>query len=1466
MKFWGFEGSFRALARLFAFFAVLLFGHAAQAQIFVNKTFSPTNVVVGQPTTLTVTVLNNSITPATAVAVTDTFPTTPAGLKVATGGLLSNDCGGTVSAVVGATSVSLTGGSVAASVSGVSGTCSFTVRVVATPASAPTSIVNTIPASNVSSSIGPGSGTASATLGVATASPITGNKVFAPATLQGNGVVSRMTIQLNNANSFDLTNVAFTDTFPTQMIVAPTPNVVGTCGGTVTAAASAVNLKLANGIIPSASNCTISVDLVASNPTGVATNAVVTNSIAIGAVTSAETITNAAVISGTVTVQKGAAVTKSFSPASILAGGTSTLSVNLVNYNMAAISGINIADTLPAGVTITALGTSSCGGLVTFTSAKLALTGGALAAAPAGGSSTCTMTATVTAPAGGTYTNTVPAGTMGGVAFTAGSAVLTVTNGVTVSKAFSPTPISVGGSSTLTITMSNTTASILSGFSLTDNLPTNITTNGTATTTCGGVASATSTSVTVTGGTLAAGTTASPKTCTLKVSVTGIIPGAYVNTIPTGNLAGVIYAAASGTLVIRAVSVTKAFSLTPVPRSGTSLLTLTLANSSTASVAAITSVTDALSTMGAGFSVAATPAPSTTCGGTITATPGATSFSMSGGTIPKAATSAVPGTCTVTVPVLAGSAATIASHTNTVAVDALVTDLGTNPSAATAAVTVVTPMSLSKAFSPTIVGAGGITRLTVTVTRVANADVFSNFTIIDPLPAGFKVAPTPNAATTCGAATFNATAGATSTGIMGGTLGSAASISSAASCTFSVDIAASTILGTYTNTIPIGNVTAVTAGGTVANTVAASATVQVVSSVAVNKSFNPSNTTPGGISVLTVFLANNGASAINLTGVNFTDSFPAGLVIAATPNASFVATSGTCSGTVSAVAGGTSLGFSAGVLNAGSTCELKADVTTAAIGGMTNVINPGTLTSTQSITNTNNVAASLVSSGNSDVSVTKTNGVTQQTAGLSTSYTIVVTNNSASTAVVGIPIDDTPPAGMTFTGWTCSATSGSSCTAASGTGALSTSVSLAKLGSATYTVTALLDSAVTASSITNTATLSPLAAGINDTDSSNDSVSDTDTIIRRADLSITKAVNIASPIIGDDVQFSITVSNTGPSMASAVAVNDALPAGYTFVSATANLGNYSAPVWTIGDLGAGATATLTITATVNAAGPYINQAVVSSSTTDPVTSNNTAQVSTTPQTASLTITKSVTAPTVANGAIVAATDAGDVVSYSFSIKNTGTSTLANVTPVDAGPTFNGSAGTGTMGAFSPASVTLAPNATQVFTADYTLSDLDVANGVGVTGAVANTANASALTTGGKTIAATAPSSASTMIVGSPGLTIVKDYTLADVAGGTAGKLDVGEIVTYTYTVSNSGNVRIAGVQVADDHNNHTPDLGPTQINGEVLVSNGPLSLLATPITSSDAANDGIWDMLQPGAVIKFTYVHTVTQAEIDGAG
>jgi|GEM_PF-580003 len=90
-------------------------------------------------------------------------------------------------------------------------------------------------------------------------------------------------------------------------------------------------------------------------------------------------------------------------------------------------------------------------------------------------------------------------------------------------------------------------------------------------------------------------------------------------------------------------------------------------------------------------------------------------------------------------------------------------------------------------------------------------------------------------------------------------------------------------------------------------------------------------------------------------------------------------------------------------------------------------------------------------------------------------------------------------------------------------------------------------------SLSNTAVVIPSATV--DPEPGNNESTDTVTITEVADLTVAKQVDTTTPIAGEQIQWTITVTNAGPSDSDAspenpIVVTDSLPAGVSFVSAT----------------------------------------------------------------------------------------------------------------------------------------------------------------------------------------------------------------------------------------------------------------------------------------------------------------------------
>jgi len=111
--------------------------------------------------------------------------------------------------------------------------------------------------------------------------------------------------------------------------------------------------------------------------------------------------------------------------------------------------------------------------------------------------------------------------------------------------------------------------------------------------------------------------------------------------------------------------------------------------------------------------------------------------------------------------------------------------------------------------------------------------------------------------------------------------------------------------------------------------------------------------------------------------------------------------------------------------------------------------------------------------------------------------------------------------------------------------------------------------------------------------------------------------NVDSPdpvAVGNDITFTVTVTNNGPSAATGVRISDPLPAGTTFVSATTPHGSCNGTgtvTCTFNPLASGASASVALIIRPTVTGGISNTASVSGAETDPDPMNNTATAVTT---------------------------------------------------------------------------------------------------------------------------------------------------------------------------------------------------------------------------------------------------------------
>ncbi|HYN14463.1 MAG TPA: immunoglobulin domain-containing protein [Terriglobales bacterium] len=507
----------------------------------------------------------------------------------------------------------------------------------------------------------------------------------------------------------------------------------------------------------------------------------------------------------TVVVVAPPSIAKAFNPNPIAVNATTSLTFTITNpaANTVSLAGVGFSDTLPTGLTVADSSASKCGGTLTTTASTgiIALSGASIAA---GGQ--CQFSVTVTGTAAGNYTNTSGnvTSTNGGTGNTA-TANLVVASPPTISKAFSPTSIPLNGTSTVTFSISNPNPGLaLTGVAFSDTLPSGVQVASAPNTsnTCNGTLTATAGTSTIS---LLGGTLVSSGSCSISVDVKGTTSGAKSNTTSTISSTESGTGATSNTATLTVVApptISKAFLASSIALNGTTTLTFTINNPNTSTALSGISFGDSLPS---GVQVAATPNITGVCGGTVTATAGSGSISLSGGTL------ASSGSCTISVDVTGTTAGAKSNTTGAISS----AEGGTGATSNTASLTVVAPPSISKAFTAGSIQLNTSTNLSFTITNpTANTVALTGVGFTDPLPSGLAVSNPSVVTGSCGGGTITATASSSTISLSGAT------INTGSSCTFSVSVTG-TATGTQNNTT--GAVTS-TNGGT-GNMATASVTV-----------------------------------------------------------------------------------------------------------------------------------------------------------------------------------------------------------------------------------------------------------------------------------------------------------------------------------------------------------------------------------------------------------------------------------------------------------------------------------------------------------------------------------------------------------------------------------------------------------------------------------------------------------------
>ncbi|HYL73403.1 MAG TPA: hypothetical protein VEU96_04320 [Bryobacteraceae bacterium] len=375
-----------------------------------------------------------------------------------------------------------------------------------------------------------------------------------------------MTFTVTNPSGSPITAVAFTDTFPANLFVQNPNNLTGSCGaGTITAIPGSSAVSLSGGTIPASGSCMFSVNVLVQHQT---TDNATPYTNTTGNVSASSGTGNTA--TDTLTVGGNSfSIAKGFSPNAINQGSNSTLIFTLTQANFATPGGsadIEFSDPLPPGVVVATpngLDPGTCGPtnamlVINATAGSSSITvgdfpdrntggdGTGINLAPAGTpGDTCQFSVSVTGITSGTKVNTTSNGIQGvnltnssGNPGTATLNVIVVATPPTIAKAFNPTTVSIGQTSTLTFTVTNPGSNPLTGVGFTDTLPANLfiqTPNGLTGSCGGGTITATAGTGTVS---LSGATIAASSSCSFSVSVVAFVgtPAGQIYTNTTGNV------------------------------------------------------------------------------------------------------------------------------------------------------------------------------------------------------------------------------------------------------------------------------------------------------------------------------------------------------------------------------------------------------------------------------------------------------------------------------------------------------------------------------------------------------------------------------------------------------------------------------------------------------------------------------------------------------------------------------------------------------------------------------------------------------------------------------------------------------------------------------------------------------------------------------------------------------------------
>ncbi|MGI9470757.1 MAG: DUF11 domain-containing protein, partial [Rubripirellula sp.] len=347
--------------------------------------------------------------------------------------------------------------------------------------------------------------------------------------------------------------------------------------------------------------------------------------------------------------------------------------------------------------------------------------------------------------------------------------------------------------------------------------------------------------------------------------------------------------------------------------------------------------------------------------------------------------------------------------------------------------------------------------------------------------------------------------------------------------------------------------------------------------LSLTKGASPSTVLVGGNVTYTINLSNAGPS--QATGVTVLDQLPSGVTFV-----SFNSSQGGYNDSTGI--------WDVGTIASGASTSLTIIGTVTVAGPKTNTAQVQSAdqpdvdsTPGNGIESEDDQDSATIEAPQIDLELTKTADKTSVVVGEQVVFTVSLTNQGPSEAT-GVVVEDFLPAGVSFV--TSNATQGSY----SSQSGLWTIGTVAQGASTTLTLTGRVD---TPGDKTNTAQVN--AADQPDLDSTSgngiESEDDQDSVTIQApqiDLSLVKTVDNAMPNVGENINFTLTLSNSGPDTGTGVQVRDQLPTGLTYVTHDTAAGSYNpgTGIWNVGTINSNSNLVLTIVASPTTTSMVVN--------------------------------------------------------------------------------------------------------------------------------------------------------------------------------------------------------------------------------------------------------------------------------------